>query len=128
MGDTSGTPRKVTLDGITFDVMADANFSDSSHQFENEGTPTSGRTMKKMTKKPAMTESVDIATNFDEYNIIVSLNDRTEIFSLSWEDVEGNVYRSKGFIKIDSPRETETNKTSIIMTVASPDGWSSFAA
>lgn len=127
MGDTSGTPRKVTLDGITYDVMSDANFSDSGHTFENEGVPTSGRTMQKKVRKPAMTESVEIATNFNEYQNIKDLNDREDTFPISWEDVEGNVYRANGFINIDSPRETETNKTGIQIIVEDADGWSPFA-
>lgn len=128
MGDTAGTPKKVTLDGTTFDVMGDANFSDSSHQYENEAIPTSGRAIYKKTKKAVMTESVDIATNFEEYQIIVGLNDAIDDFDMSWEDVEGNVYRGKGFINIESPKETETNKTGLTLSITDADGWAAFGA
>ena len=36
MSDTTGTPKKVTLDGLTFDVMADANFNQIKGKYANE--------------------------------------------------------------------------------------------
>ena len=76
--DITGTPRKVTLDGITFDVMADTNISEMGSRFENEPVPTSGRTIKKMTRRSQGAESVTLACNGDERTVLKELDERTE--------------------------------------------------
>ncbi len=44
---TVGSIEKVTLDGITFDVMGDANASATKGKYENENIPTSGKNVQK---------------------------------------------------------------------------------
>lgn len=126
MADVLGTPVGINLDGINYNVASDANFSLKHHQFENEAIATSGPTYKKMTKKPALVESVDLTTNFDEYNRIVELNDRKENFPIGWTDAGGNNYKGVGFIILDA-RESETGKTSI-QIVNDTGYWSPFKA
>jgi hypothetical protein len=61
--DVSGTMKKLTLDGITYDVLPDSNFSESVAKFKNETVPTSGRTLRKMTRQAPIVKSVTIACN-----------------------------------------------------------------
>jgi len=64
--DTTGTMRKLTINGITYDVLSDANFSETPSIYKNESVPTSGRTLRKMTKQAPIVKSVTIACNATE--------------------------------------------------------------
>ena len=61
--DTTGTLKKVTINGVTYDALADTNLSETPSKFKNEPTPTSGRTMRKMTRQTPSVKSVTIACN-----------------------------------------------------------------
>lgn len=127
MGDIVGTPRKVTLDGITFDVMADANFSEMGSGNEKEGVPTSGRTLQKITKRSKTVESVTLACNGDERSVLEELDSRLVNFPMSYENAAGDVYRSVGFIWFEN-RETENNSATIQMHPAEDNKWEAFIA
>ena len=64
--DTTGTMKKLAINGITYDVLSDTNFSESPSKFKNEPVPTSGRTMRKMTRQTPSVKSVTIACNQSE--------------------------------------------------------------
>jgi len=49
MADVTGTLRKVTINGVTYDVFADANIKVIPSAYENTVIPTSGRNLRKMT-------------------------------------------------------------------------------
>ena len=127
MSDTVGTPRKVTLDGLTFDVMADANFSEMGSQFETEPVPTSGRTLKKMTKRSKSVESVNLACNGSERADLEDLADRLTDFPMSYELASGDIFRAVGFIVFEN-RETETITATIQMHPAQDNKWEPFIA
>lgn len=112
--DISGTLRRVILDGTTFDVMADTNVTEMGGAFENEGVPTSGRNMKKMTRRVETREGVVIACNGTEREILKELSERTTDFPMSYETAAGDVYRSVGWIEFEN-RETEENRATIQM-------------
>lgn len=125
--DIVGTPRKVTLDGITFDVMADTNISEMGSRFENEGVPTSGRIMKKMTRRAKTAESVTLACNGDERAVLQEFDERQENFSMSYELASGDVFRAVGFIIFEN-RETEEQRATIQMVPAQDNQWEPFIA
>lgn len=125
--DIVGTPRKVTLDGITFDVMADANFSEMGSGNEKEAVPTSGRTLQKVTKRSKSVESITLACNGDEREVLEELDNRTENFPMSYENSSGDVYRAVGFIWFEN-RETETTSATIQMHPAEDNKWEPFIA
>ncbi len=110
--DVAGSIRKLTLDGIPFDVNADANISEVGSKFENSILPTSGRGMRKMMKRTEDREGVVVACNGDERDILRELADRPTDFPLSYETAAGDVYRTTGFIEFEN-RETEENKASL---------------
>lgn len=122
MGDIIGTPKKVTFDGTPFDVMADANFTLNLSKFDVEGVPTSGRTLKKMVARVQGAESVTIATNEAEDDLLKELSDRTDKYPVSFQLASGAIYRATGFIKYEN-RETENGSTTVQILSSDPDGF-----
>ena len=125
MGDVSGSIRKVTLDGTTFDVAADTNIKETVSGYENDVVPTSGRNIRKMTKRAEVVEGVTILANGHEREILKELAERTEDFPMSYETAGGDVYRATGWIEIES-RETEELKAAVKMFPR--NSWESFVA
>lgn len=123
--DIVGTLRKVTLDGVTFDVMADTNISEVGSSIENEAVPTSGRNMRKMTRRAENRESVVIACNGAERELLRDLSERVGDYPMSYETAAGDVYRAVGWIEFEN-RETEENRATIQMHPTA--NWESFLA
>ncbi len=125
MSDISGTIKKVTFDGITFDAMADTNITEKFSLYEKEAIPTSGRNIFKMTKQATLRESVTIAANGEEMVVLKELSERTEDFPMSYTTASDDTYRTTGTINIEN-RETETLKCSI--TMIPRNDWEEFLA
>ncbi len=120
-----GTVKRVNVDGVPFNVMADSNFTQNNSRFENEGVPTSGETLQKKTARVQSVESVSIAASEDEDNSLKELADRNDTYPLSYETAAGRVYRTTGFIKYEN-RETESGTTKLQLIPSSADGWQLF--
>lgn len=114
MADVAGSIPQLILDGSPFDVMADANISEVGSGFEIDFIPTSGRHMKKMTRRVETRESVVLACNGAEREILVALAERVEDFSMSYETAGGDIYRTTGSIEFET-RETEELRATIKM-------------
>jgi len=123
--DITGTLRKVTLDGPSYDVMGDINVTIMGSRFENEGIPTSGRTIKKMTRRSQTIESVTLACNLDEFEALRELDERQENFSMSITLAGGDTVRSSGFIVFEN-WESETGTATIKMEPAEGNQWRIF--
>ena len=63
--DTTGTIRKVTIDGITYDALTDTNLNATPARMKNEAVATSNpnRNMRKMSAQAMIVKSVTIACN-----------------------------------------------------------------
>jgi hypothetical protein len=125
MGDITGTLRKVTLDGVTFDVMADTNVNEVGSAFQNEAIPTSGRNLKKMTRRVEARGGVALACNGSEREVLKDLAERTADFPMSYETAASDVYRATGWIEFEN-RETEESRATIQMHPR--NGWEPFLA
>lgn len=110
----AGSIRKLTLDGTSFDVMADTNITEVMAQFENDSVPTSGANMRKMTKRSTNREGIVVACNAAEADLLKGLAERNTDFPMSYETAAGDVYRSTGWIEFEN-RETEENRGSVKM-------------
>ena len=118
----SGTPRKVTLDGETFNVAADANFSQTPGRTK-EGVRHTGGTMMKDTLEVENVESVTLVVTGDQFESLKEKRNRDANFPMSYELASGDVYRAVGGINLDA-RESEENRVDITMI---PDGeWEPF--
>ena len=89
--DITGTRKKVTINAVPFDVMADANFTQNNSKFENEGVPTSGRTLQKKVARAQRVESVTLATNEAEDDLLKVTADRTDKYPISYELASGAI-------------------------------------
>lgn len=123
MSDIAGSIRKVTLDGITFDALGDANIKEVGSKWENTSIVTSGRNVRKMMKRSEDREGITLAANGVERDMLKDLAERTTDFPMSYTTASGDTYKASGWIEFES-RETETNTATIKMIPR--DGWHSF--
>lgn len=123
MGDVAGTPKKLILDGITFDFAADTNISEIGSSYVNEVIPTSGRSFLKQTKRTENREGVTIIANGAERELLKALAERQTAFSMSYETAAGDVFRTVGWIEFET-RETEENRATLQLLPQAP--WDSF--
>lgn len=123
--DITGSLRRVTLDGVTYDVMPDSNVKEPGSKYKNEPIVTSGRTMRKMTAQSEAREGVVVACNGAEREQLKALAERTGTYAMSYELASGDVYRCTGFIEFES-RETEENRATLMLCNTTP--WDPFLA
>lgn len=123
MSDIVGAIRKVTLDGMTFDVFGDTNIKEVGGKYENTAVVTSGRNLRKMMKRVEERDGITIAANGQERDLLKELSERTTDFPMSYQTASGDTYKTTGWIEFES-RETEENKATIKMIPR--DTWHSF--
>jgi hypothetical protein len=127
MGRVCGTPRKVTINGLTYDAVGDADITINSN-IEKEGLPTSGRTMFKHTRKNPDMESVGISADPSEYEVLMQESESLVTFPMSLTFADGSVFRAVGGINVD----TYTSADNIATIKMIPDNaklrWELFAA
>lgn len=128
MGQVSGTLRKVTIDGISYDAAFDANVTLNLSPYETEGVPTSGRTMfKKMLRSPNA-ESVVLVVSPVEQDTLRQAAERLDTYPMSVTLADGSVYTTVGQINFENV-ETEENRASIMIIPDRAIGaWQLFAA
>ena len=121
----SGSIRNVTIDGVSYDVLGDSNFSEVGSQYMNEAVPTSGKNIRKMTRRVQSVSSVIIACEGSEKGRLETISDSNQDVSMSYETANGDVFRCDGFIEFES-RETDENRGTL--TLIPRDKWSPFLA
>lgn len=115
MSDTVGSILGVNIAGLTLNAAADANITETGGKFENDGIPTSGGNIRKMTKRVDVKEGVTLITNADEFETLKLLAEGTVDFPMSYTQANGDTYRTGlGWIELEN-RETEEGKTTIKM-------------
>ena len=125
MGSATGTIRKAVIDGVTYDVFADANITFNASKFETEGVATSGKTKFKMTRKVRTMESLGLATTPGEMENLKTKAESLADITMSVELADGSVYKAAGRINFDN-FESETGKTTVKLIPA--DEWTPFLA
>lgn len=120
-----GSLRKVTIDGVSYDVMADTNITFKRSRFEKEGIPTSGNPLIKMTKRIQTVESVDLGCSVDEMEELSSKADSIADVTMAFELADGSIYRGTGHINFEQ-YESETGK--ITLTLIPVGDWTPFPA
>ncbi len=114
MGDVSGTPRNIVIDGLSYAVPGDANITLNLSPFETEGIPSSGKTMMKMTVRSPNAEGIPILANPIEQETLRNTAQRLDNYPLSIELADGSQWKTTGKINFDT-HETEENRASIMM-------------
>ena len=125
MGNTTGTIRKAVIDGITFDVFADANITFNRTAYEIEGQATTGKNMMKMTKRVQTIESLDLAVTPKEMETLKSKSESLADVTLSVELADASVYKATGRVYFES-YESETGKATC--TLIPVRDWQPFLA
>jgi hypothetical protein len=119
----AGTPRKLLLDGESFDLIADADFTLVGSKYEKESIQTSGDPIVK-TKKRSEDVEAEIGCNSKKFESLKekanSLSDLTVSFTLA----DGSSYKGKGQIHMDT-WSAQDNKIKIKI-VPTSDGWTFF--
>lgn len=115
--------RKFTIEGIAFNVAADANFSETFTRWENSMIATSGVAMRKMLKRIPMIEGVVLLTDSDERLVLKDFAEGLEDIKITYTNAAGDSYRGEGTIEIEG-NETEENRTSC--TIHPRGDWTKF--
>lgn len=108
----AGSIRKLTIEGISFDVAADANITETFTAWENSMIPTSGGSMRKMVKRVPMREGIVLVTDADEREVLKSFAEGLDLVKVTYTNAAGDSYRCEGTIEIEN-NETEENRTSV---------------
>ena len=117
----SGTPRKITLDGITYNWAGDADVTESPEQ-QIEGIATSGQTMFKRTKMVPTVEGEIIVEDGDFENIKSSAA-KIDPFPMSYENSDGSIYRATGLISYENRTSSENR---VPVTLIPESVWTPF--
>lgn len=123
--DIAGSNGTLEIDGVAFDVAADANFSVVPTEYENDLVATSGKPMIKKMRRTANVESVVLICNADDREKLKTFNDRKTPYGLAWTNAAGDIYRTTGVIHFES-YETEESRCTI--TLLPREEWAPFIA
>lgn len=113
----AGSAKKLTLDGTTFRLPADADINTKFGDFESEVIPTSGEALRKMTKRPQMADGVDVIVDASEKELLIALSERTDAYTISYKDAANVLYTSKGGISIDDSSSQDGKVTIKILPI-----------
>jgi len=114
MGEATGTIRKAVIDGVSFDVMADASITFLRSNYEKEATPTSGDPLIKMTKRNQNIESLDLGCTPSEMETLSDLANNIDSVPLSLELADTSTYKAVGHINFEG-YESETGKITVTL-------------
>lgn len=123
--DIVGSIRKVTLDGVTYDALHDSNVSEPGGPWQNESVATSGRNLRKMSRRSEERDGLILACNGAEREQLEELVGRTDDFTMSYQTASGDVYRCSGWVEFEK-RETEEGRATV--KLCPRDRWESFLA
>lgn len=125
MGTATGSLRRVTIAGRTYDVYGDTNITFNRNKFEKEGQATTGKTLVKFTLRVRTVESVNFATTPGEMEALNAVAEGLAAVPMSFELADGSIYRGTGHVNFES-YESETGKSTCTLI---PEGdWTPFLA
>lgn len=128
MGDISGTIRKVTINGVTYDMPNDINITFNRSSFVTEGVPTSGKTMVKKTRRVPTVEGLVLVVSPSEMEELNDIAEGLADATFSVELADGSVYKSSGQINFEK-YESQDGKASVTFIPAkTKDAWTLFKA
>lgn len=109
----SGSIQSAWVDSITYEVKADADFTENS-EFETEGIATSGKTLFKSNKQIATVEGIDFIVDGTEKQTLIAVIRSKDIVPFGYKEEDGTVNNAKGRIQ-NAGRTTQEDTMSIIM-------------
>jgi hypothetical protein len=121
--DLPGSIVKVTINGTSYDAIADTNLDVTPPRIKNEGIATSGRNMRKQTRQVQEVKSVVIACNADERAALITVAENTTDVTLAYTTAAGDVWRASGWIDFE---KWETLEHKATLTLFPRDKWEAF--
>ena len=110
----SGTWKRVSIDGSSYNVKAEADATLMGGSVENAPIPHSGGTAQKQTRRPDSITGVILVLDPGEHARLKARNDnptKKPGYSMSATDNEGNTYKSSGFINYQGMGNMENTGT-----------------
>ena len=96
---SAGSIRKATVDGIPFNVAADANIALNARK-EKESIPHSGGNMTKIVLGAAMAEAVKFIVTPSEYDVLRSIANGEGDIPMSYDLADGSSMKTQGQINL----------------------------
>lgn len=121
---SAGSLRKVTIDGIPYNVAADANVALNA-RLEKESIPHSGGNMTKRTLAAAMAEAVKLIVTPSEYNVLEGQAEADGDIPMSYEMADGSSFKSQGEINL-GPYQTDDSSCEVTFLTSTGE-WEIFA-
>lgn len=121
----SGSIREFSIEGIPFDVAADANINRKPTNVVNDMIPTSGAGMRKITKVTPKAEGFALLVNAEEMERIKSFAEGLDNIKVRYVTADGTVKRCSGQVEVES-YESEESKATI--TILPARDWTVFSA
>ncbi len=108
---TSGSPRKLTLDGVTFGVAGDADITINLSKYTTEGIASSGAPMYKKTKRVPTIDTIAVLADSQEQQVLRELAERITTFPMSLTLADNSVYRNTGQINFENVTTADNRAT-----------------
>ena len=96
----SGSTRKLSLNGVTYGVAADADISSKLSKFAKEVMQTSGEPMIKYTLQNQEKTGFDVLANGDQKEELQEFAESFDLITVVYADRAGNEYHCKGTIMV----------------------------
>lgn len=109
---SAGTPRKVTIGGIPFDVMADCNPNSNLAEWKTEAVATSGLPIQKATRQTPYIKGVDLKATVSEFSALSALAEGPTSIPLTVTYADGSTMAGVGRIAL-SDHEGANNKVTV---------------
>lgn len=121
---SAGSLRKVTIDGIPYNVAADANVA-LNDRLEKESIPHSGGNMTKRTLAAAMAEAVKLIVTPSEYDVLRNQAQGDGDIPLSYEMADGSSFRTQGEVNL-GPFQTDDSSCEVTFLTSTGE-WEIFS-
>ena len=128
MGDVSGTLRKFSFEGVTFRAAMDVDVNLQISAYENEGIPSTGKSMLKKTLRNPNAEGIGLLLNPQEQDVMREFSERTETGTMSMELADGSVYRTSGWIEFPGVQTAENRAEITVIPDRALNAWQLFGA
>lgn len=111
---TAGTPRKVILGGLPFDVLADCNPNSNLAEWKVEPQATSGLPIQKVTRQSCYIKGVDVKATISEFAALSALAESPTSLTLVVVYADASSATGVGRIALGD-HEGANNKVSVDM-------------
>lgn len=118
----AGTPRKLQIDGVAYDVVGDADFQEGP-LIDKEYIPNTGKPIIKRLVKESKVEGVKIVCSVDERDALDTIISDGPV-DVSYTEANGSV-RKSGSVDVQRGNRSTADGT-VELTLVALDPWETF--